>query len=333
MSLSWTKESKNSFGLAITSSVSKLWNNKILYLNDEKNAETAIKTPKTFTKEEVSEYVPSRQKNRIKTIEKMTNALNSNTPYDETDEKLLEAYENLKKKYNDTNRVKVPEGVKLELLPLLPADAKNGNIRTTVFVSGMAGSGKTYLCQNFIKLYNEMYETNKIYFISQQNKDLDPSLKEVKGIMEQISIEALMSQQEPITWESFTSKPCLVFFDDIDGLSSEKLSRKDDMSPFKKVLTLLNNILLNGRKFGISCLVSSHDLNKANKMETILKECEYICVFPKGLMLYHLTYFGTKYMGFSKKQVNEMKQDPSRWIIIRRMFPICILTEYECKIL
>ena len=328
MSLSWEKGT-DGLAIAITSSKSKLWNNKILFLNDDNKG---IKTKKLLSKDEVSKYVGSKVKDRNKVITKLFNALEKNEAFNDTNEELNIIYETLKRKSGEQDAVILPPDSKFELLPLRPQDIKDGNQRTTLFVSGMAGSGKTYLCKQFIMLYSEMYPTNKIYFISQQDKDNDPSLKEVRGMMEQISIEDIMNEEQPITWESFISKPCLTFFDDYDGFPTEKVKR-GGTSQFKKVQSLIDDLLRNGRKFGISVLISSHDLNKTNKNETILKECEYFCIYPNGIMLYHLNYFGQKYLGLSKQQIKDIKADKSRWIILRRKFPILMLTEYECKII
>ena len=330
MSISWEK-GKDGFAVAITSNPKqKLWNNKILYCNP--NGENPIKTKKEINENDVSKLIGSRVKNRISVIREIYNALKNNSNYENDNSQFQNDYETLKKSLVESNLVNLPADTKFELMPLRKQDQVEGNHRSTLFISGMAGSGKTYFAKNYILLYSEMYPTNKIFFISQQNKDNDPSLKEIRTLMTQLSIEDLMNETEPINWESFTNSPCLVFFDDVDGFPNEKLKR-GGMSPMKTVMTLINDLLNNGRKFGISVVVSSHDLNKSHKMETIMKESEYFVLYPQGIMMYNLTYFGQKYLGFEKNQIKEMKENKSRWISIRRKTPILEITEYTARIL
>jgi SpoVK/Ycf46/Vps4 family AAA+-type ATPase len=306
-------------------------NNKILYLNGRDDKE-AIKSKKTFTKDEISSYINVRDRGRIKMINNIHKALTSNEPLEDADEKTSIIYETLKKKEVENNFIELPPDSKFELMPLMPKDLKEGRYRSTLFVAGESGSGKTYLCKNYLLLYSEMYPKNKIYFISQQNKDNDESLKDVRGIMEQISIEELMDEENPITWETFIDKPCLVFFDDYDGFDKHK-PRRGLRSPFETVKSLIDNLLNNSRKFGVSVIVSSHDLYGAKKHETVLKECEYFCLFPEGILYDNLLYFCHKKLGLNKANVDEIKQSRSRWCIIRRRVPMMILTEYGAKIL
>ena len=330
MSLSWEK-GKDGFAIAITTAAhSKLWNNKLLYCNP--HGENSVKYKRLITEADISKVVGSRIKQRTTVIKRMHEALKNGEEYEDDVPKNAEAFEKLKNMMVESNTVVLPPDVKFEPLPLRPQDVKDGNLRNTLFISGMAGSGKTYLAKQYILLYAEMYPENKIFFISQQDKDNDPSLAEVRNLMTQISIEDIMDEREPITWESFIGKPCLVFGDDLDGFSTEK-PKKGGISPMKAVMNIINDLLNNGRKFGVSLIISSHDLNKAHKNETILKECEYFCLYPQGIMLYTLDYFGRKYLGFSKEQIKEMKDNKSRWVIMRRKVPMIMLTEFDCKIL
>lgn len=330
MSLSWDK-SENGFGVAIVNSKSKLLNNKILYLNgrDDKNA---ITTKKTISKDEISKHINMRDKGRNKIIDKLYKHLSNGEPFADEDEKYTTLYETLKKRKDESNLIQLPPDSKFELTPLMPKDMKDGRFRSTLFVAGESGSGKTYFCKNYILLYSELYPKNKIYFISQQNKDNDESLKEIRGFMEQITIEELMDEENPITWESFSSNPCLVFFDDVDALDKRKV-KKAGRSQFEACKSLMDNLLNNSRKFGVSIIISSHDLYGAKKHETVLKECEYFCLFPEGILFDNLMYFCNKKLGLNKETVTRIKENKSRWVVIRRKVSMMMLTEYNAEIL
>lgn len=177
-----------------------------------------------------------------------------------------------------------------------------------------------------------MYPKNKIFFISQQDKNNDESLKEIRGLMEQITINDLMCEENPVTWESFISNPCLIFFDDYDSFDRHK-GKKGVRSPFECVKSLIDNLLNNSRKFGVSVVVSSHDLYCAKKHETVLKESEYFCLFPEGILLDNLMYFCNKKLGLNKQTVTQIKNNHSRWCVIRRRVPMVLLTENGCELL
>lgn len=330
MSLSWEK-SENGFGLAIVSSKSKLLNNKILYLNgrDDKNP---ITSNKSVSKDEISKHINMRDKGRHRIIDKLYKHLNSGEPFADEDEKYIKLYDTMKKQKDESNFIQLPPDSKFELTPLMPKDMKDGRYRSTLFVAGESGSGKTFLCKNYILLYSELYPKNKIYFISQQHLDEDESLKEVRGYMNQISIDDIMNEESPVTWESFKEKPCLVFFDDYDGFDKHKIKR-GSKSPFECVKSLIDNLLNNTRKFGVSVIVSSHDLYGAKKHETVLKECEYFCLFPEGILFDNLMYFCNKKLGLNKETVTRIKQDRSRWCIIRRKVPMVLISEFGAEIL
>lgn len=330
MSLSWEK-SENGFGIAITNSKSKLWNNKILYLNGRNDA-NQIKNAQNVSKDDVAKLINVRTKGRTKIIEEIHKALIENKIPENIDDKYLAIFETLKKKKENDNFIQLPPDTTFELLPLTPKDMKDGRYRSTLFVAGESGSGKTYLCKQYIMLYNEMFPKNKVYFISQQNKDNDESLKDIRGIMEQVSIQELMDEENEVTWESFTSSPCLVFFDDYGGFDKHK-AKRGGKSPYECVQGLIDNLLNNARKFGVSVIVSSHDLYGARKHETVLKESEYFCLFPEGILYDNLMYFAHKKLGLNKDTVREIKDSRSRWAIIRRKTPMCMITEYGAEIL
>lgn len=330
MSLSYEDDGGKPIAI-VSSKSSKLMNNKVLYLNDKHSDKAVRKNGATI---EMIDYVlHSKTKQRTKAIKKLYDALNNpDKDFEDDDDKIMTAYHALSKKSHNASIVDLPDDCKFELLPLMPSQRKNGELRDTVFISGMAGSGKTWFAKNFIILYSEMYPKNKIFFISQQDKDNDVSLKEIRNLMIQISIDDIMDELSPITWESFTDNPCLLFFDDYDGFSSKKDSKKKT-SEIKAVMQLIDDVLRNGRKFSTSCIISSHDLNKAHKMETVLKECEYICIYPNGIMKYHLEYFCNKYLGLDKQQIQQIKKCGSRWVVLRRKYPIFMLTENRAEIL
>lgn len=336
MSLSWERNPQ-SIAVAITTAKNKEHHNKILYLtNDifERKDKTKKPIVRDVTRDEISTLIPSRYKLRRKLIDDMYIAINSDAPFEHEDSHIIEIYEKLKDVRSKNNSIiDLPHGSEFELLPLMRQDFKDGFSRQTLFISGMQRSGKSFFVKKYIMLYNEIFPKNKIYFISQQKKDNDESLGEVKYLLDQIPLEDLMDKREPITWESFIDKPCLVIFDDYDGLE-KKPEKKGEKAPYHAVLSLLSNILKNGGKFGTSCLVTTHETNaRDGSMSEIIKQVEYFVLFCKGMTKYNLEYFGTRYLGLGKRLLEEMRTSASRWYAVRRFTPMFVLSQYDARIL
>ena len=336
MSFSWNRK-KDSKAIAITSSKVKDLSDKILYLNDdslERVKEDKTKVINDITKGDIDFVLTKRIAKRNLIVSDIYNALKNNTEYKSDNPVCQLAYEKLKLKQNkQEDKIELPIGSEFEFLPLMKEDIKDGNMRQSVFISGMPNSGKSYFCKQYLLLYHEIYPKNKIFFISQQDLSKDDSLKEVKEFMEQIKLEDLMSDTEPITWESFIDKPCLVMFDDYDGLQ-KKSAKRGVLSNFHVVVNLIHNILANARKYSTSCLITSHELNARDGSTTaLLKNVDYFVIFTRGIMKYTLEYFCINYLGLDRQLLEEMRKSPSRWYCIRRISPFCMISQYDARII
>lgn len=336
MSLSWNK-SPDSIAVAITNSKDAKSNDKILYLSRSKTNENLEKKSLNGKLHEIENLVLSSNiEKKTNAVKKIFKAFSEDVPafeFEDSDPVVIEVYKKILGRGIET-MIQL-DNATFEFVPLMKKDLKDGNYRQSIFISGMAGSGKSYWLKRFVLLYHEEFPKNKIYFISQQNLKEDESLEEIWPFTTQITEKQLMGdkekEEEPLQWTDIP-KHSLILFDDYDGFPKKKKTKKDP-SIYDVVHELLNNILMNGRKHYISVVASSHELNKAHKNETIMKEMDYFVLFPDGIMLYHLTYFGTRYLGLSKQKIKQIKNCKSRWVLIRRKVPMLELTEFTAQIL
>lgn len=336
MSLSW-KKTPDSIAVAITNSKDPKYNDKILYLSRTKLDDTEEKRSTAGKLHEIESLVlMSDIQKKTVAVKKIYKAFSDGVAvcdFEDPDPVVVEVYKRILGKGID-NVINL-EHATFEFVPLMKKDLKDGNYRQSIFISGMAGSGKSFFLKRYCLLYHEEYPKNKVYFISQQNLKEDESLEEIWPFTTQITEAQLMGNkdvdEEPLQWSDIP-KHSLILFDDYDGFPKKK-GKKNLPSLHDVVHELLNNILMNGRKHYISVIASSHELNKAHKNETIMKEMEYFVLFPDGIMLYHLTYFGTRYLGLSKQKIKQLKNSRSRWIMIRRKVPMLELQEHSAQIL
>lgn len=76
--------------------------------------------------------------------------------------------------------LKVPENKRIMLFPNLPHESQQE--RSALYISGSAGSGKSYFINFYVKLYKKFYPKNKVFFFTfndfKNDRSLDHNLYE-----------------------------------------------------------------------------------------------------------------------------------------------------------
>jgi hypothetical protein len=191
--------------------------------------------------------------------------------------------------------------------------------RDVLYITAPSGSGKSYYCREYIKVYHRMYPKRDIYIISSLEKDetLD-ALKYLK----RIKIKSEQFLETELDCEDF--KNSLVVFDDVDVLSNKIIK--------KKVMLLLNNLLETGRHTYTSVIYTTHIANAGLETKRILSECHSLTVFPLTMGNNSLKYLLESTFGFDKKEIQQVKNITGRWITIFKTYPTVLMTENECWI-
>ncbi|RZK47832.1 MAG: ATP-binding protein, partial [Pedobacter sp.] len=145
--------------------------------------------------------------------------------------------------------------------------------RSTLFVAGESGAGKSYFVREYAKEYRKMYPNNPIYLISylEHDETLD-SYKEIIRL-DAFSQDFLDECLDIKLDEEFPD--CFVIFDDIDSIVEKKIK--------VKIYGLLNKMLRIGRHYGISVAYVGHELYNSPELNQILNESMTITFFPKYL--------------------------------------------------
>ena len=152
--------------------------------------------------------------------------------------------------------------------------------RTTLFIAGESGAGRSHFIRDYAKRYKAMFPKNQIYLISYL--DEDETLDAYKEI---IRINAFQTEfldeclDLDIKVEFGNS---LVIFDDIDSIVNKKTK--------EKIYGLLNKMLRTGRHFGTSVAYVGHELHASPELKSILNESMTITFFPRFLSYKKLKY-------------------------------------------
>lgn len=221
--------------------------------------------------------------------------------------------------YQDIKELELTEGYKFQLLP---RDIKEKE-RSCLFVAGQSGAGKSYFILQYSKEYKKMFPKNPIYLISylEQDETLD-SYKPIERL--DVFNSDVLEELETLKIED-EFRDCLVIFDDIDCIEQKKMKIK--------IYGMLNKLLRIGRHYNTSIAYLGHELYASPEIKTILNESHSITFFPLHLNYKKLKYLLENYLGFSKEQIECIKNMKSRAITILKGHPMVVLSETKICIL
>jgi hypothetical protein len=186
-------------------------------------------------------------------------------------------------------------------------------------VFGPAGVGKSTWIGNFFKKYLEFYKDNKIYIFSP--KIDDPAFKKIKNLS-YVKIEDSLLQ-DPLDVSEFKNSICC--FDDIESITDKRLNNA--------VRVFRDQCYEIGRSpTNITTIAVHHVILGNERTKIILNESDEVVVFPKSNFS-AISNLCKRYYGFTKDQLEYLRDVPSRWAVIKRSYPTTIVTENAIKIL
>ena len=209
---------------------------------------------------------------------------------------------------NGFNKLEIDGGT-FQVIPNFNAE------RSTVFIAGTSGSGKSYWASEYIKEYLKIYPDNPVYLITEAI-DADPAFKDLK--LKKVNLEGILD--DPIDWNEFES--CLVCFDDVDSLTGKM---------YKYIYELRNKLLMNSRKKGVSVITTSHSFS-GRDLVPVLNESQVIVFFGSNYNR-SLHYLLEKYIGLTKEGIKEVRSNKSRWMTFCKTFPNILVSEKKIQTL
>ena len=194
------------------------------------------------------------------------------------------------------------------------------NESTRLCIFGPSGVGKSTITAKFLEQYKKKYKKNKIFIVSPTQDDA--AYDKLKQHIEYIKIDDSLIT-DPMDFKEF--EHCCILFDDAEMLSSNK--------ELNHAIELFRNQCLeNGRKRNISTIVINHTCQNGMQTKKVLNECDLIIVFPKSNFS-AVSKLCKTYYGFQKDQIEYLQKVKSRFVVIKRSYPMAILSEHELKLL
>lgn len=189
-----------------------------------------------------------------------------------------------------------------------------------VYASGPNGSGKTYWASQWLKLFRRMYPDKPIYIFSDVAED--PLLDKIKGGVERIALDDNLIE-DPI--KPADLEDSVVVFDDIDSIADDDIR--------KAVNTLRDTLLKTSRHNNIYVICTNHLSTDYKNTRTLINECRSIVCFPKSGAVNQISRIFKDYCGMTSKQVEDVMQIPSRWIMLHKNYPMYICFDHGITLL
>ena len=127
---------------------------------------------------------------------------------------------------------------------------------------------------------------------------------------------------DPIKVDEFADS--LVIFDDTDCISDKKIKNA--------VCSILDQCLEVGRHFKITVLITFHLPSDRHTTRKMLNESMYFVYFPQSCSS-KIRYVLNNYLDIDDRMIKYFKRLNSRWVCIRKNFPMCWVSEHACGLL
>jgi len=185
--------------------------------------------------------------------------------------------------------------------------------RSTVYIAGSAGSGKSYWTARYIEEYKKQNSDNPVYLITEAN-DPDPAFEKLD--LKKVNLDGIL--EDPIDYNEFSD--CCCVFDDVDALTGKL---------YKYVYLLRDKLLKNSRKKRVSVVSTSHTFTNRD-LSAVLNESEVIVFFMSNYNR-SLKYLLESYIGLNKEGINTLRKTRSRWCSFLKTYPNVIIQEKKIQ--
>ena len=185
-----------------------------------------------------------------------------------------------------------------------------------LYITAPSGAGKSTWVANWLgrsrKIWHKKSDKKDIFIFSRVADD--KPLDKFKPIRIEIDEELLYN---PIEAEDLQDS--VAIFDDIDTISNTQLR--------KNVITLRDDLLECGRHYNVRMLCTSHLMLGGNTTKKMLNESTSVVFFPRSGNICQMRRFLQVYCGFEKDMIHKILNVPSRWVMVRKLYPMMVLHE------
>ena len=307
------KDSKSHTACAVVRGGSM--NGNILYYTTDDSSKHTHKSEVNASK--YMERLGVKPSERVKVMNRLEGAIRKDLPVDSLMESdaVKAVYADMKAESEKTSDLKLPTGSQFEIVP--NPDPK---CREVLRLSGMSGSGKSYMAKTYAENYNKLFPDRPIYLVSELKHD--ETLDNMKGTKPQrLDLDKMVT--DPIKLEEFEGQPCLIIFDDIDVLKR----------PYADIVyKLIDDLISMGRHVTVSVIICSHNITDYKKSRLQLAESHYLVLFPQAISPKAMRYVCENYAGMDIDDIKRLR-GLGRWVCIHKTYPPFVLSQHEAFML
>ena len=197
------------------------------------------------------------------------------------------------------------------------------NFTDCLAISAPRGQGKSTLASYMAETIKDCLNLTKDDIIVAKKSTIeDPAYKNLDPQYIYIDDSFL---ENPVTCDEIASdgKCKVVICDDLDTINSPSLK--------KATVKFVNQLLEEGRKYGIYTIIAQHHMAQGKDTKSIISESTYFVFFPEGTTS-DFTYMLSKYADMDKNIIKDLKKSNSRWVMYHQHAPRFILTENNIRI-
>jgi len=291
-------------------------NNEILFLDDSDDIK-----PSKQIKNEINplEYIKDlkglKPKEKILMVTKLQKAINKDIDEDDLleNDNVKSVYNKIKKDSETKKSIVLPEDSTFNLIV-----SPNPESRGVYYITGMSGSGKSYMAKTLAESYKKMFPEREIYLISKL--DDDETLDNMKiGKPKRLSIESIIEDYPTI--DEFND--CMVIFDDFESLETPKL---------KVIWNLINDLASQGRHTNTTMAVLLHKPTDYKNTRLLLTEATHFVIYPLSTSAHTLRHLLGNHLGLEKSDILSVKK-LGRWVCISKNYPQYLISAHTAKLL
>ena len=185
-----------------------------------------------------------------------------------------------------------------------------------IYICGTSGCGKSRWIRAYIQRFKIRYPKSKVLLFSSKLED---------EMLDDLPIERVKIDDEihinPFTLEEIVAKsrPILAVFDDIEDFKTKKINAE--------VARLRDEIMRNGRSYGIYSVFVHHDPCSYRDTKHMLFECTKIVMFPKQCGRGTFNYLMESKLRLSKKIINMLNTLNSNYVCVNKGVPPYIISD------
>ena len=199
--------------------------------------------------------------------------------------------------------------------PSIP-DYKTDEQVDRVYVCGETGSGKSSFIREYVLKFLKQYMKATILLFS--SKTEDKQLDDIKQIKRVEIDEDIYNNPYTLTEISSNSKPTLCIFDDCEDFKTKTINNE--------VARLRDEILRNGRSFGIYSIFVHHNPVDYKATRNMIFEANKVVIFPKRSSKGTYNYLLEKKLLLNKEHIDMINTLKSSFVCISKQIPKSIIS-------